>query len=311
METEKTKIPFYVQRSFSDKINAAFDFIKENWKILLKTTTYLLLPVSLIQGIFTGSVMSMAGLLYNPAFQSQINRGVLPFDQEGFLINYVGLMLSSFVGQFLLLSLVYTLLKTYNEREEGLKGITLSNITSPLIGNIGRCLIMFLVSLLLYIGVALVLGLLAAVTPFTLILTIPALIVFSFPLLIWPATYLMEQNSVFGALSKSYRLGFATLGGVLAIYLVTAILASVVQGVFSTPLTVSTMVKNMFSQSDTVGDVSVGYKFMLYVLGVLQSFSGYLSAILVCLGLAYQYSHASEKVSRVSVESDIDNFENL
>ena len=49
MESQKPKVAMYVKRSFGDKLNASFDFIKENWKILLKFTTYLLLPVSLIQ----------------------------------------------------------------------------------------------------------------------------------------------------------------------------------------------------------------------------------------------------------------------
>ena len=41
----------YVQRTFGDKLNATFDFIKDNWKVLLKYVTYLLLPVSLIQAL--------------------------------------------------------------------------------------------------------------------------------------------------------------------------------------------------------------------------------------------------------------------
>ena len=51
MESQKPKVAMYVKRSFGDKLNASFDFIKENWKILLKFTTYLLLPVSLIQAL--------------------------------------------------------------------------------------------------------------------------------------------------------------------------------------------------------------------------------------------------------------------
>ena len=42
MESQKPKVAMYVKRSFGDKLNASFDFIKENWKILLKFTTYLL-----------------------------------------------------------------------------------------------------------------------------------------------------------------------------------------------------------------------------------------------------------------------------
>lgn len=44
MESQKTKIALYAKRSFGAKMNASFDFIKENWKLLLKFTVYLLYP---------------------------------------------------------------------------------------------------------------------------------------------------------------------------------------------------------------------------------------------------------------------------
>ena len=60
METEKTKIALYAKRTFGEKFNATFDFIKENWKQLLKYTLYLLLPVSLIQALSLNGLMSAA-----------------------------------------------------------------------------------------------------------------------------------------------------------------------------------------------------------------------------------------------------------
>ena len=32
MESQKPKIAMYVKRPFGEKLNASFDFIKENWK---------------------------------------------------------------------------------------------------------------------------------------------------------------------------------------------------------------------------------------------------------------------------------------
>ena len=45
MEAQKPKIALYVQRSFGEKLTTTFDFIKENWKPLMKFTTYLMLPL--------------------------------------------------------------------------------------------------------------------------------------------------------------------------------------------------------------------------------------------------------------------------
>ena len=49
MESQKPKIAMYVKRPFGEKLNASFDFIKENWKQLFKYSTYLILPICLIQ----------------------------------------------------------------------------------------------------------------------------------------------------------------------------------------------------------------------------------------------------------------------
>ena len=39
MEAQKPKIALYVQRSFGEKLTATFDFIKENWKPLMKVSS--------------------------------------------------------------------------------------------------------------------------------------------------------------------------------------------------------------------------------------------------------------------------------
>ena len=53
----------YVKRPFGEKLNASFDFIKENWKQLFKYSTYLILPICLIQAAnFSGLMGSMTDL---------------------------------------------------------------------------------------------------------------------------------------------------------------------------------------------------------------------------------------------------------
>ena len=58
MEAQKPKIALYVQRSFGEKLTTTFDFIKENWKPLMKFTTYLMLPLCLLQGLSLNGLMS-------------------------------------------------------------------------------------------------------------------------------------------------------------------------------------------------------------------------------------------------------------
>ena len=157
MESQKPKVAMYVKRSFGDKLNASFDFIKENWKILLKFTTYLLLPVSLIQAL------SLNGLMGGAFAMTAMSKTATVPDTASLLgfMSYYGLYMIVFmIGSILLTSMIYALIRTYNEREERLEGITLGILKPLLFRNIKRLLVMTLFSILVMLFVGLVVCLL-------------------------------------------------------------------------------------------------------------------------------------------------------
>lgn len=311
-ESQKPKVAMYVKRSFGEKLNASFDFIKEAWKPLLKFTTYLILPLSLIQALslngLMGGVLDISALTEAGKQSSSIlDLGVM------FLVNYAAYMFLTIIGSVLMTSMVYALIRRYNESEERLEGITLGAIKSLLFHNIKRLLIMTGACILLVLVVFAIVGVLAGLTLFSLILTIPLLIACSVPLALLAPIYLFEDITLMEAFKKTFRLGFATWGGILLISIIMGIIASVLQGVTMTPWYIATLVKYFFAMSDTgnATTVSAGYSFMLYLLAIIQTFGAYLSAIFSLIGLAYQYGHATEVVDSITIESDIDNFDKL
>lgn len=312
MESQKAKVAMYAKRSFGDKMNASFDFIKENWKPLFKFTTYLILPLCLIQALSLNKVMggSMA------AAMSNVNTTDLNlFANYGlsFWMNYGLSILCSMIGSMILSSLIYALIRTYNDREERLEGITLSALKPLLLNNMGKMLKMILLAMLLMIIAVMVLVLLATLTPYTLILTIPLFIACMVPMALFSPIYLFENIGIWAAFKKTFRLGFATWGGVFAISIVMGFIGGILQGIAMLPWYVATIVKYFFAMSDSGSVVTVSpvYNFFLYLLGILQTFGAYIGSIFMIVGLAYQYGHASEVVDSVSVEEDIDNFDNL
>lgn len=310
MESQKPKIAMYVKRPFGDKMNASFDFIKENWKPLLKLTTYLILPLCLLQALSLNGFMG--GLLGITMAQQM---GTNPVESLGgmFFFNYGAYFLLYLIGSILLSSLVYALIKTYNDREEGLQNVTLRELKPLLFKNIKRLLILTLIGIGLMIVISIIVVALGMLSYFTLILTVPLIIAFCIPLLLLAPIYLFEKVTVIEALEKTFRLGFATWGGVFLISLVMGILASILQSITMMPWYIATLVKVFFGMSDTGSEatVSVGYSFMIYLLAIIQAFGAYLSMIFSLIGMAYQYGHASEVVDSVSVEDDIDNFDKL
>lgn len=313
MDTQKAKIAMYVKRPFGEKMNASFDFIKENWKPLFKLTAYLILPLCLIQGMSMNGIMgaTMSATMNSAAAGGAAN----PLAAFGmmFWLNYGLMMLCYLVGGIILTSLVYSLMKTYNDREERLEGITLTALRPLLLKNTGRMLKIMLFSIALVLVFCVVIGVLVALTPFSLILTIPLLVACAVPLTLLTPIYLFEKISIADAFRKTFRLGFATWGGVFLIGLIMGLIGSILQGITMLPWYIATVVKYFFAMSDggSVATVSPGYSFFLYLLGIIQAFGMYLSMIFSLVGIAYQYGHASEVVDSVSVEEDIDNFEKL
>ncbi len=312
MEPQKPKIAMYAKRPFGEKLNASFDFIKENWKQLFKYSTYLILPVCLLQAAnFNGLMGGMTDLT---AMQAEGSAAANPLAVFGtaFLLNYAGVVFFSCLGALLLTSLIYAMVRLYNEREERLNGITFSDIKPLLLHNIKRLFIMGVIIGFLFLVAFILVVLLAVLTPFTLVLTLPLLFAFMVSLALMPPVYLFEDISFGEAFKKTLRLGFATWGGIFLILIVMGIVASVLQMSVSIPWYVIYFVKMIFSLSDG-GEVtsSIGLNFAQYIFAILMLYGSYLSAIFGIVGLVYQYGHASEVVDSITVESDIDNFDKL
>lgn len=219
------------------------------------------------------------------------------------------------LGTVMLTSLVYALVRTYNEREERLEGVTLGMLKPLLFRNVRRVFLIMIVSVLLVLFVGLIVGFIATIIPFIALafLFVLLVVVVSVPLAIWAPVYLFEDIYIIDALKKAYRLGFATWGGIVLISIVMGFIAAILQGVTMIPWYIGTIVKYIFAMTDAGGGatVSAAYSFVLYLLAVVQAFGVYMSMIFSLLGLAYQYGHASEKIDYVMVESDIDNFDKL
>ena len=314
MESQKPKIAMYAKRSFGEKLNVSFDFIKENWKPLLKLTTYLILPLCLIQAMSLNGLMGGAFNVTQSVQSNILGTNSIASMGTMFFVYYAAYILLSLVGSILITSVVYGLIQKYNESDEQrLRGITLGAIKPLLFRNMKKLLALIVASIVLVMFFGVIIVLLAGLTYFTLILTIPFTIAFSIPLALWVPIYLFEDISLIASFKKTFRLGFATWGGILLIIIVMGIIASVLQGVTMTPWYVATLVKYFFSVSDpgNATTVSIGYNFMLYLLGIIQTYGTYLSVIFSLVGLAYQYGHATEVVDSITVESDIDNFDKL
>lgn len=312
METQKAKITLYAKRSMGEKLSASFGFVKENWKQLLEFSTYLILPLCLVQLLFS-IFLDWWELSGNLSLRTL-------WVYDSFIVFHLFL---SMIGNLLLSSLVYAMIRTYQERKERLTNISFRELKPLLFSNMRKLiLIIFLETLLLQlIFMAVEFVYIRALSDefrlvfftewfsllrfgeFLLLLIVSALILS--PLALWAPIRTLENISLIAALKKSCLLGFATWRGVFSILIVMGIVSPVLTKLTSAPLHI--IETSSFPIRDVVN--SIGLHIMVYKLTMVGYFCAHLAWTFIYVGLAYQYGHASEKPANVTVESGIDNLD--
>ncbi|MBR6195288.1 MAG: hypothetical protein IKQ58_07440 [Prevotella sp.] len=310
MSSEKPLIKLYRKRTFGDKLSDTFDFVGENFRTLLKYITYLVLPVAIVQTFCMNNFMTG----YMESITAITSGGGRNFADMLQWLSSMGLyMLVQFVAIILVYAVSYTMMQLYEQRSERLKGVTFDELRPGVVQKCLRQLVLLVTSIAIFVVFVLLMALLIAASPyFILPVIIIAVVVLPLFVLVYPI-YLFEDTGIVSAYAKSVRLGWKTWAGIVGVMIVLYIIFSIISGLISTPWYIMVMAKNLLAtQGNTSGFVSsFGYTVIQYLLGVVSSFAGSCIMALMCIGIAYQYGHACDKVDGVGVDQDIENFETL
>jgi len=308
MENQRQRIELYRQRTFSEKLNATFDFIRENWKPLLKYSFYLIMPICLVQTFAMNSVMfgiidSTGGRLVGSSADLAVNGGIF--------------VICCMIGMSLLSGLIYAMMQTYSTHTDGLQNAVFGDFKEHLVRNALRYLgLNLLIIMFAALLASLTVSFATLISPVTLSITVPIILLFTFlmiPLVLIFPTYLFERYiTVLGAIKKAWKLGISSFWGMLGFLIVLYFIASVIQSVTMVPWYILLVISSIFSNSSDPGITqSIFYKFGAYVFGLIQSYGNYVSMMIGVIGLAFQYFHAREKIEGVTIESNINNFSQL
>lgn len=306
-------IKLYRIRTFGEKISDTFDFVRENFRPLLKYLTYLMLPLSLVQAFaqtnFMGGYMD---------FIDKMGKNVQQNSDVSQMLSWVGSMtlmvVVDYVAMMLLVAMVYAMMQHYEQRPQRLEGITGEELRPDVTRLLGRQFIVLITSIVV-MAVFGVFAALMAVIHIGMVILAFVLLLVAIPLfaLVTPIYLFERETGIVSAYTKSIRLGWKTWGGIVGVGLVLFIIVTIVGSIIETPWTIMLMVKNVLTAqgSDTGFVSSFGYTAIQYLLGVISTYVGNLLMSLLYIGMAYQYGHACEKVDGVTVDRDIENFETL
>lgn len=314
--TKQRRINLYASRSIGETLSATFDFVIQNFVPLIKFLSAFLLPVS-----------ALMGLSYQSMFSSLAHIHIVDINDETALIlsvvmGYVPVFVLCLIGALLTVAVTYTLMQKYQQRDNLLKGLTLSEIKPLLKHNLWRVFKMLLLLTLIGIVAFVVLVLVATMimsigSKFEafLFLLYMAMLAIALPLgLVLPMCVFEPELSLFSCVKKALRLGFKTWGTLFVVMLVITMLVQIVSFILMIPFLFTTMT-TMFFEID-----STQYASLAYTSSAWFSVLTFASSLLFCFGLllmsalsfvafAFCYGRAADKVEGVSVKNAVQNFD--
>lgn len=299
------KIPFYKERTFGEKFDAVFSFMKQNWRYMIKYILYGAIPLSLVAALSMDKFFSSA--LAMEKSQNDIP-GTMFFVNYGFLV-IVSLLSCLWIG-----SLVFSYIQLYNDGEKGLEGSTFEDLKPYIKRNAWRmvkCSLVLIVLSLVVLGI-IIGSFVLNVWGLSLLLIVLTLIIIV-PVLMFMPTYIFEDISVWRALSRGVWVGWNTWGGIFALGFVLSLIANVVSMVFVMPWEICIIAKTIFGTEDIANPVtnSVLFSLVQYVFGVIMWVGQLVVSSLYFVSISYLYSHAAEKLYDMSVARGIDDFEEM
>lgn len=312
--TKQRRIPLYASRSIGETLSATFDFVTQNFVPLIKFLAAFLLPVSALMGLSYQSMFSSFAHIENLNDETEQILSVV--------MSYLPVLVLCLIGALLTVAVTYTLMQKYLQRDNLLKGLTLSEIKPLLKHNLWRVLKMLLLLTLIGIVAFVVLVLVATMimsigSKFEafLFLLYMAMLAVALPLgLVLPLCVFEPELGLFSCVKKALRLGFKTWGTLFVVMLVITMLVQIVSFILMIPFLFTTMT-TMFFEID-----SSQYASLAYTSSAWFSVLTFASSLLFCFGLllmsalsfvafAFCYGRAADKVEGVSVKNAVQNFD--
>lgn len=293
MEDIKEKIEIYKERSFGKRLSATLAFLHVNARPILHYSLLFLLPIVLIYNFFfcvsTGQVFKSLEVSYLTPTSFWVMVGWLLF----------GLLLV--LGAY---SFFFTLIRLYQDREDGLKSITFDVILKQVKKFFVK------MAVVLFWGIVIAFCFLACWHWWGTAATVVIAVLFFFavlvPLSIILPVYCMEDKSLWKTLGRSFRLGYQHYGSIFSMGLLLTFDMVVLSLFFAFPYLIFLSIESTFFNSSDTFDIPLIYQIFDYIFSLLMVAGIVLSSLVVHVGMTYQYGHASTHKNHQLVVDDVD-----
>ena len=290
------RIALYTRRTLGEKINVAIDFLRQKWRVALRFSIYLLLPIALIHsvGLFT-LVRSITSDNYNSSDVGAIFS----------IIIFV-------IVACLIYTLILTLFQYYQGSVDGdLSSLTFKDVKGQMWKNLKRILVL-LPSLLVVVVPLSLFMMIGIVLPFISLFAFVGYSIIMFIVMMVPIYYILENCKVREAYGRCFSHAKESLGKLIGLMFALLLVVSIISTSTSIPMVVFVFITEHLVPSGQLSRVvSISYDVILYVFVIIQTFFGYLSMALVVTTLVFHYGSNAREQDDLAIAVDIENFENL
>lgn len=280
------KIDLRRTRDFSAKINATFEFVKQNVTPLAKALIYIAGPFLLLQGLFTGLYQKQVlstGSSTNP---------LAVFSSEAFSWLGVSVVFSVF-GYLCCLIVITEFMRLYALHEEP-ETISLQEIWEGVKRNIMKM-----------IGVGILVSILLTIA--TIFFIIPG-IYLSIVLSLVVPIIIIEDKAFGEAFSRCFYLISEKWWSTFGLILVTSIIAGVMALVFTIPQYIFTYIISTHKLSGGSAEPALWEQAGLIISSMLYTFGGSLLRSIVIIAVVFQYYNLVERKESLGLLSKVDAF---
>jgi hypothetical protein len=306
-------IEYHQTRDFSRKMNATFEFIKQNWKSLGKASLLIAGPpvliASLIMGSFVGDMFSLGNLNADPEETLQL------FTSATFWLQLCLAMVLFLLSSVMSIATINNYIVLYGELKTNEIPTTLvwERVRNTFWTYLGTTILLFLSIMAVAILIAIPIGILSAISPALMILGVWVMIVGFFYLIFSVSlTYIIrayEGLGFFESLMRSFNLvkgkWWSTFGLIFILYMIMVIISYI--PIF--PLYIFMGVSALHNVSaDSSGNPLEGMSTITVIITALYYTIQLILSALPNIGIAFQYFNLVEMKEAKGLMSSIDSF---
>ena len=296
-------IEFQQERDFSKKMNATFEFIRQNFKSLSKSLLFIAGPTILLGSFFIssfyGKVFNVSQMAGDPAGAENMLEN---FQTVGFWLEIAGIAVFTFLAGVFTISVVNNYMLAYEEKKTN--HIEVSEIWD----RVRQTLPLYMVTMILYVLALLVTYVVALVPMFLFISISPVLAFFGVLIVIGVIVYIWinlallffirayEKKGFFEAIARSFYLIRDKWWSTFGLVFITSLIAGTIASLFFIPWYINMIVTMLHSvQNNTFEEPSTLTEIFNNVFLLLYFLASFLLQALPLIALAFQYFNLVER----------------